>query len=206
MELDEAIRGLDRAISLDPNMTTNYHNRGICRYYLGDFEKSLADYDAELRLSPYEGYVYHARGETLVALGRYAEAIADFEKAVRLSTDHIETQANAYCIWATVLATCPDEKTRDLKKARDLAMKACDLDKWSVRDGLEALAAVSAATGDFEDAERIQRVAMTLPLRFEESGEAYNRERIEEPRLRLDAYIRKTPWRMIPPKKRDEAN
>ncbi len=61
-----------------------------------------------------------------------------------------------------MLATCPDEKYRDGKKAVENAQKACELDGGKRWESLDSLAAAYAESGDFEKAKEWEAKAIEL--------------------------------------------
>jgi hypothetical protein len=75
---------------------------------------------------------------------------------LRLDPKHISTLNSL----AWVLATCPDSKVRDGKRAVALGKQLNDLMKWKVASGLDTLAAGHAEMSDFAEAVRIQKMAL----------------------------------------------
>src|SRR5262249_49421907 len=69
--------------------------------------------------------------------------------------------APAYRFLAQLLATCPDDKVRDGKRAVQYATTACELTDWKVPSCLETLAAAYAEAGQFEEAIRYQTRALS---------------------------------------------
>lgn len=77
----------------------------------------------------------------------YQKAIKDFHKAIRVDPQ----RPAAYGELAWLLATSPDEKVRDGKKAWEYAKKAHELDPEDAAY-MDKLAAAFAECGDFEQA------------------------------------------------------
>ena len=50
------------------------------------------------------------------------------------------------------LATCPEARLRDGKKAVEIATKACELSEWKDPNVVDTLAAACAEAGDFDNA------------------------------------------------------
>ncbi len=80
--------------------------------------------------------------------GHYRRALADLGAANRLDSSNPIVLNN----YAWILATCPDDKARDGKKALELARKACELAKWNDAGAWDTLAAAYAETGDYDNA------------------------------------------------------
>jgi tetratricopeptide (TPR) repeat protein len=86
-----------------------------------------------------------------------------------------------------VLATSPDDKLRDGKRAIELATKACEVTKYEKPHILSTLAAAYAETGDFETAKKWSRKAVELGIQDKEVDEQLKQE--------LESYEQKKPWR-----------
>ncbi len=92
---------------------------------------------------------------------------------------------------ARLLATCPEDRQRDGKKAQELAQKACELTHWQNAGFVDTLAAACAAAGQFADAVKWQKKAMADPVFAEREG--------ERARARLALYEAGKPYREQPP-------
>jgi hypothetical protein len=116
----------------------------------------------------------------------YTEAIrpwndADFyNEAIRLDPK----DADAHDSLARLLATCPDEKHRDGKKAVEHATKACELTDQKDHYYIETLAAAYAEAGDFGEAVKWQEKASSMCSEDEK----------EDFKARLDLYKSGKPY------------
>lgn len=80
-----AIRQIDAALQLNPNVAAAHNNRGVALAALQHGEEALASYDRAIALAP--GYVdaWINRGNALKELGRFELALASYDKAIALA-------------------------------------------------------------------------------------------------------------------------
>ncbi len=86
---------------------------------------------------------------------RFDKAHADFERAWRYDANN----ADMVAAFAFFLASCPDAKLRDGKRALTLAQQAVEQERANV-NALQALAAAHAETANFDEAVRWQERAL----------------------------------------------
>ena len=153
-----AIADQSEAIWLDPLSIAAFFNRGLAWQSKKEYAKAIVDFNLAIRIDPQQAAVFRQRGASWEAQKSYGKAIADFNEAIRIDSG----DALAYRARAWLLATCPDRKLRDAKLAVASASKACELTRWNETTALESLAAVCAATGDFESAVRWQTKSNAL--------------------------------------------
>src|SRR5439155_19195896 len=121
------------------------------------------------------------RGKGWEAKKKFDKAVKDYEDAIKL--DPQDPRIYAFRAW--MLATCPDEKYRDGKKAVELAKKAVDLAKMPNGEYAEALAAAHAEAGNFDEAVSVQERAL----------EDATLKNDADARRRLELYRDKKPYR-----------
>jgi tetratricopeptide (TPR) repeat protein len=102
--------------------------------------------------------VHYRRGQAYSALKEYANAQSDYATALQRDPGY----PNLLYSWAWQLATCPDPKFRDGKKALEYARKANDNSGGKRPECVDALAAAYAETGQFDEAIKWQRKAIDL--------------------------------------------
>jgi tetratricopeptide (TPR) repeat protein len=80
--------------------------------------------------------------------GHYDQAIADLTQSIQLDPKNAMVLNNL----AWLLATAPDAKSRDGKKAVEYATKACVMTNYQEAADVDTLAAAYAEAGDFDKA------------------------------------------------------
>ena len=63
------------------------YNRGMAKYYLGQYEAAITDFDDAIQLKPDYTFAYNRRGLAKYYLGHYEAAITDFNNAIQLKPD-----------------------------------------------------------------------------------------------------------------------
>ena len=178
---DEAFNYAERVLQQDPESWQAYTMRAGARGLKRDFKGASEDYEAALKLSPDNAVILNARAMCNLDRGEYQQSLADMERAVEL-----DPQNYLYKVFvADVLATCPDERFRDGKKANEYAAAAFkaapnDPDVWS------AYAAAAAENGNFEEAINWQQRVNQSTLRSDPRADRKDR---------LEAYKAKQPYR-----------
>ncbi len=126
---------------------------------------------------------FRGRADALLTVGRQADALKDYEKALEIDPEDTGVLNNL----AWLLATSPDEKLRDGKRAIELATKACELTDYEAAHILSTLGAAYAETGDFETAMKWSKKAI-------EAGEA---DQLDALKKELESYKAKEPVREL---------
>lgn len=93
---EQALRDLDRAIVLLPEVARLYNTRGTLRAAAGDTAGALADFGMAIRLDPKFAVAYARRGELLLAERRFDEAMRDLDEAIRLAPAYVHPLYNPY--------------------------------------------------------------------------------------------------------------
>ena len=148
-------------------------------------QEAVDTYSTVLEADPDNVAAFRGRADSYLSLGRQAEAIADYEKALKLEPENSGMLNNL----AWVLATSPEEKLRDGKRAIELAKQACDVTEYKQAHILSTLAASYAETGDFQSAVDWSKKAVELGT-DELKGQL---------RKELESYQAEKPWREAAP-------
>jgi tetratricopeptide (TPR) repeat protein len=161
-----------------------------------EFAISICDEALVYYPIPLHPWVLALRGTFWMHKGDFKKAKLDFEEAVKQSPD-----SSSYAMLAWFLATCPDDNYRDKSKAVELANKAMELEKnYST---LDSLAAVYAEVGEFDDAIRTQKEAISLLKNEKKEGKYYkkaHKDNVTQYQKRLLSYKARKPWRTNPPR------
>lgn len=172
----------------NPNSAWAYNLRGWTRFEQGDYDNAVKDYSAAIRLEPRDPIPYNNRGGGRQRQGDYANALKDYNEAVRLSP----AESWGYNSVAWLLATCPEERFRDGKRAVTVATKACTISGWKDPYLIDTLAAAYAESGDFDLAGRWQSKALEML--------AHDEPAVKAGRERLELYRERKPYRDQPAK------
>lgn len=189
-DYDKALADANKAIEL-ANHPEGYHVRGHTLYLKGEHDKAISDFSKAIELTKNQenAFLYICRGSAFYDRGAYEKAYSDISKAMELEP----TNASNYNALAWMLATCPDVRYRDGRRAIELAKKAIKLTnlKFQKAAYIDTLAAAYAEIGCFEDAVSTQQ--KVLSLLYETKADS---DTIEEGIKHFEYYKAKKPWRV----------
>jgi tetratricopeptide (TPR) repeat protein len=182
-KLVDAITDMESLLEKDPNNVP--YRLQLASYFIQDkrHTKAIEIFTKILDEDEDDAVARQARADTFLSTGKHAEAIADFEIALKQHPDDDGVLNN----FAWVLATSPDDKLRDGKRAVTLATKACEVTEYKKAHILSTLAAAYAESGDFETAKKWSKKAVELGGKDKEVDEQLKQE--------LQSYEQKKPWR-----------
>ena len=85
----DAIKDLDKAVTLDPKKSSTWLFRGLAYAMKGDLEPAVFNYTEYIRKVPSNYFGYARRALAYKAMGRFKPALQDYSKAIALKPDEV---------------------------------------------------------------------------------------------------------------------
>jgi tetratricopeptide (TPR) repeat protein len=155
---DLAEKDYAEVVRLDSRDVAARIGRGLALFYLTRFEEARAELDAAIELQPENAIAHADRADLHAFMGRWEEAAQDYRAAIQLDRQ----LGRAYQSAAWLMATCPDQRYRDVQLALRSAERALELDGATDYRYLDTLAAAQASAGQFPEA--IQSVEQAIAV------------------------------------------
>jgi tetratricopeptide (TPR) repeat protein len=155
---EEAIPYFERALAAVPSAPQTINDLGVALAQLGRGDEALARFRRAAELAPDFAAAHNNIGKIVQQQGHGPEAARHYRAALKLEPDNPETLANL----AWVLATTPEDDTRNGVQAIYLAQRANQLAKGQDPYALRSLAAAFAENGRFAEAISATRAALRL--------------------------------------------
>ena len=215
-EFDESFKDFDMAVSLEPKNAEFLVQRGDLFAERKQFAKAYDDYAAAAKLAPKDADPLVHRSHVFVEEKKYPNALVDLDAALKLDPSNVEIviargwvqlltghydlavaeydaaakmeprNPLVYNCRAWLLATCPDAKYRDGKKAEEYARKAVEMTEGKDPGFRDTLAAALAEQGRFDEAVKLQESVVTEMTQEPDASEA---------KVHLELYKSKMPFR-----------
>jgi tetratricopeptide (TPR) repeat protein len=90
----EAVRKINSALELNPNLGEAFNNRGTALRELKRLDEALASHDKAIALKPDYAEAFNNRGNVLLELKCFDEALASYDRAIALKPDYAEAFHN----------------------------------------------------------------------------------------------------------------
>lgn len=132
----------------------NWYEKGLVALHAGNYEEAIRDFTLTIEIFPEDYEALSNRGVAWFHLEIYDRAVEDATRALEVNP-YYSVGANQL---AWMLATCPDSRYRDGKKAVALAEKV--VGRFPEANFLDTLAAAYAEAGNMEAAVQVQRSAV----------------------------------------------
>ena len=161
-DYERALSDFATAIEFAPNFSL-FVERGKVLYSLERFDDARCDFDRVLEAvcePDVAREVYVLRGRTNLMSGDHASAVADLERAIQIAPH--DPEALRDLAWS--LATCPQQKHRDGKRALTFAQRAHEIIGKDTFQTASTLAAAFAENGELVDAIKWQRLALKIAV------------------------------------------
>jgi tetratricopeptide (TPR) repeat protein len=184
-KIDEALQRLERIHDLNPDDTSVSLRLAMLYGAKKEPERAIEAYTQTIAREPQNWFAFQGRADTYLGVGKQAEAVEDYEQALKLEPENSGILNNL----AWLLATSPEDKLRDGKRAIELAKKACEVTDYKQAHILSTLAAAYAETGDFDTAKKWSSKAVEI-------GEESMKEQLSK---ELESYKEGKPWREAQP-------
>ena len=156
-EFDDAIADFNQAITINPRYVDAYSNRGLAWSQKEDYPRAIADCTEALHLNPRAAKALYSRGFARDRQGDPGGAMRDYIQVLKVNPDYIE----AFNSMAWIMATSPDDRLRDGRRAVAYAEKAVDKSPPDI-NFLDTLAAAYAEAGRFDEAVAIENRIISL--------------------------------------------
>ncbi len=157
-EWDKAIIDLSEGIRVNSKDPSAFAHRAHAYTMKAEWDRAISDASASIRLDPKRATVYKTRGYAYFHKGEHAKADKDWVEAARLEPG----DAWAFNSRAWLLSTSTLNAVRNGKEAVKAAQTACELTSWKKWWCVGTLAAAFAETGDYDQAQKLQKQAIDM--------------------------------------------
>jgi tetratricopeptide (TPR) repeat protein len=157
-ELDKAIQEYNEAVRLSPGAPEAQLALGVAYRLKGDLGKAQQAFESALGKNPTTAEGQRWLADLYADQKLFSEAIQHYNDALKIDPESAEAQNNL----AWLYATCEDTKWRDPRAALEHARRAVELTQWKEAAFIDTLAEANYASGNYQEAVRIQSRALEL--------------------------------------------
>jgi rhomboid protease GluP len=157
-QFDKAVQEYSEAARLTPGAPEAQLALGVAYRMKGDLGKAQQAFETALGRNPATADGQRLLADLYADQKLFAEAVQHYKHALQIEPKNAESHNNL----AWLYATCEDPKWRDPHAALEHAREAVELTQWKEAGFIDTLAEANYASGSYQEAVRIQVVALQL--------------------------------------------
>jgi tetratricopeptide (TPR) repeat protein len=157
-QYDKAIQEYSEAVRLSPGAPEAQFALGMAYRMKGDLGKAQQAFESALGKNPTTADGQRLLADLYAEQKLYGEAVHHYQQALQIEPQSAEAHNNL----AWLYATCEDPKWRDPRAALEHARRAVELTQWKEAGFIDTLAEAHYASGSYQEAVRIQSLALQL--------------------------------------------
>jgi len=157
-QFDKAIQEYSEAVRLTPGMPEAQLELGVAYRMKGELGKAQQAFELALGKNPTTAEGQRLLADLYAEQKLFADAIQHYKQALQIEPQSAESHNNL----AWLYATCEDPKWRDPHAALEHARQAVELTQWKEAGFIDTLAEANYASGSYQEAVRIQLLALQL--------------------------------------------
>jgi tetratricopeptide (TPR) repeat protein len=157
-QFDKAIQEYSEAVRLSPGAPEAELALGVAYRMKGDLPKAQQAFEAALGKNPTTAEGQRWLADLYAEQKLYAEAVQHYKEALQIEPNSAESHNNL----AWLYATSEDPKWRDPSAALEHARRAVELTQWKEAGFIDTLAEANYAEGNYQEAVRLQVLALQL--------------------------------------------
>jgi tetratricopeptide (TPR) repeat protein len=157
-QFDKAIQEYREAVRLSPGAPEAQLALGVAYRMKGDLGKAQQAFESALGKNPTSAEGQRLLADLYAEQKLYGEAIQHYKQALQIQPQNAESHNNL----AWLYATCEDPRWRDPRAALEHARQAVELTQWKEAEFIDTLAEANYAGGSYQEAVRIQLLALQL--------------------------------------------
>ena len=157
-QFDKAVQEYSEAARLSPGAPEALLALGVAYRMKGDLGKAQQAFETALGRNPTTADGQRLLADLFADQKLFADAVQHYKQALQIEPRSAESHNNL----AWLYATCEDPKWRDPRAALAHARQAVELTQWKEAGFIDTLAEANYASGSYEEAVRIQVLALRL--------------------------------------------
>ena len=157
-QFDKAIQEYSEAVRLSPGAPEAQLALGVAYRMKGDLARAQQAFEAALGKNPTTAEGQRLLADLYAEQKLYSEAIQHYKEALQIEPNSADSHNNL----AWLYATCEDPRWRDPRAALEHARRAVELTQWKEAEFIDTLAEANYAGGSYQEAVRVQLLALQL--------------------------------------------